>query len=271
MRAKRHSAASTRVITTDNTATDSVPAAAPTPIAPNQTITIPAHQPPTIENRYTPGSTQAPASAAPIPNIAQPAAAPYQEQVEPNLQNAENPNSPDSAFQESELFPGQFKPIPEETIFTWVASTRPFKRRNRQFYTTVGMITMLISLILFLAGQLLPIAVVLSVAFLGYVMSSVPPDQVENKITTHGIRHHDAIYYWDEMGRFWFDQKFGQGMVQIEISKFPGRLTLMFQSQKKAELKELLSEVLLNERPKDTFYEKSASWLQEKIPLEAPV
>ncbi|HEX7018000.1 MAG TPA: hypothetical protein VF209_03780 [Patescibacteria group bacterium] len=173
-----------------------------------------------------------------------------------------------SAFQESELFPGQFVPVPEETILEWKAPSRPFKKRNRQFYTTVAIITGLISLILFFAGQFLPIAVVIAVAFLAYVLSSVPPDDVTNKITTWGIHTEDKTYYWEEMGRFWFDDKYGQRLLQVEIGRFPGRLTLVVAGQSEDDLKQLLSEVLLNEKPKDTFYDKAAKWLQEKIPLD---
>src|SRR5688572_8191789 len=57
-------------------------------------------------------------------------------------------------------------PQQEEIVLEWDAPNRPFKKRNRQYYTTVAIIVFLISLILFFAGQFLPIAVVIAVAFL---------------------------------------------------------------------------------------------------------
>ena len=180
----------------------------------------------------------------------------------------DNPNPNKTAFAESELFPGQFKPIPEETIVTWQSPSRPFKKRNRQFYTTVATIVFLISLILFFAGQFLPIAVVISVAFLAYVLSSVPPHDVTNKISTYGIRIEDELYYWEEMGRFWFEEKFQQPLLKIEVGRFPGRLTIMLGEMQKTDIEELLKEVLVKEKPKDTFFDKSAKWLQDKIPLD---
>lgn len=160
------------------------------------------------------------------------------------------------------------KPLPEETILTWKSAGRPFKQRNRQFYTTVATIVVLISLILFFAGQMLPIAVVISMAFLYYVLSSVPPQESEKKITTYGIRVDDQLYYWEEMGRFWFDEKYGSPLLQIEIIRFPGRLTLLLGGLQEKELEEILREVLIKEKPKDTFFDKAAKWLQEKIPLD---
>ncbi|MBU0576484.1 hypothetical protein KJ707_02110 [Patescibacteria group bacterium] len=167
-----------------------------------------------------------------------------------------------------DLFPGIPKPRPKKTIITWSAPSRPFKKRDRRYYTTVILIVFLISLILFFAGQFLPIAVVISVGFLAYVLSSVPPHEVKIEITTYGIEVEDFLYYWEEMGRFWFDKKYNQELLTIETMRFPGRIILLFDKNEKEDLKKLLSEVLFEEKPADTFYDKAAKWLQEKIPLE---
>ena len=166
------------------------------------------------------------------------------------------------------LFPGVPKPRPKETIVAWQAPSRPFKKRDRHYYTTVAAIVFLVSLILFFAGQFLPIAVVISVGFLAYVLSSVPPHNVKIEINTYGIEIEDLLYYWEEMGRFWVDEKFGQELLTVEVARFPGRIILMFEDGKKEELKKILAEVLIEEKPTDTFYDKAAKWLQDKIPLE---
>ncbi|MBT3249870.1 MAG: hypothetical protein HN846_02490 [Candidatus Pacebacteria bacterium] len=170
--------------------------------------------------------------------------------------------------EEEKLFPGVPKPIPKQSVIAWKASSRPFKKRDRQYYTTVAAIVFLVSLILFFAGQFLPIAVVISVGFLAYVLSSVPPHDIKIDINTYGIEMEDLLYYWEEMGRFWFDSKYGQDLLTIEVARFPGRIILMFEEGKKEELRKILSEVLLEEKPADTFYDKAGKWLQEKIPLE---
>jgi len=168
----------------------------------------------------------------------------------------------------SEKFPGVVKPIPEKTIYEWTSPSRPFKKRRRQYYTTLGTIVLLLSLILFFAGQVLPVAVVLAVAFLAYIMSSIPPHDIKQKITTYGIRIEDQIYYWQELGRFWFEEKLGQDMLLVEVYRFPNRLNMMLGEAKKDELTAILSEVLLMEKPELTTYDKAAKWLQEKVPLD---
>lgn len=168
----------------------------------------------------------------------------------------------------SEKFPGVVKPLPEKVIFSWEAASRPFKQRTRKFYSTMITIVLLLSLILFFAGQVLPIAVILAAAFLTYVLSTIPPTQVNNQITTYGIRQDKTLYYWQEMGRFWFDKKYGQPLLHIEIFRFPNRLSLLFAPDDHDELKDLLSEVLLNQKPEPTIYEKAAAWLEKNIPLD---
>lgn len=165
-------------------------------------------------------------------------------------------------------FPGIPKPIPEEIIYSWEAASRPFKKRDQQYYLTIAAIIFLVSLILFFAGQFLPIAVAISIGFLAYVLSSVPPERITHQISNYGIRIDDHLYYWDEIGRFWFEEKYGQETIHFEIFSFPGRVVLVIGDGDRQEITELLSEVLLQEKPKDTFLDKAANWIQKKIPLE---
>jgi hypothetical protein len=222
--------------------------------------------------KYAPAAPQpaptVPQPATPVPEpelVPTPAPQPI-EAVAPIVSTQEDPE--EKARSLSEMLPDLQKPLIEETVLSWRAASRPFKKRDRQYYTTVAAIVFLISLILFFAGQFLPIAVVVSIGFLSYVLSSVPPEQIEHKITTYGVRLDQNLYYWEEMGRFWMEEKYGQPLAHIEIGRFPGRLTLVLGELTPQELRAILSEVLLEEKPKPTLYDKMAQWLQEKIPLE---
>jgi len=160
------------------------------------------------------------------------------------------------------------RPQPEETIFQWVAESRPYKKRDKQYYITIALIVFLVSLILFFAGQFLPIAVVIAAAFLAYVLSSVPPDKTDIIITTYGIRFDGQLYYWQELGRFWLGERQDQNIINIELGRFPHRITLVYDKQDEQTIVEVLSEILLFEKPPLTSYEKASQWLSEKIPLE---
>lgn len=176
-----------------------------------------------------------------------------------------------AALKESKVAPGYYRPVPEETLVTWEAPSRPFKKRNKQFFSTVFIIAVLVALILFFAGQVLPVALVISVVFLVYVTAMIPPQNVSVKLTNYGFYIDKEAYAWYEMGRFWFEKKQGFDTLQIELGRFPNRLSLVLLegvTPSKENLELVLSEVLLKEKPKPTAFEKASLWLSDKIPLE---
>lgn len=176
--------------------------------------------------------------------------------------------APATPMQESALIPGAYKPMPEELLLEWVAPSRPFKKPKRNFFTTITIIGALIGLILFFANQWIPVAVVISVVFLVYVLYSIPPGEVHHALTTYGLRSEEKIYYWEELGRFWITQSKGQFILNIEVSRFPNRLSLLLGDIPPDDMTAILSEVLLNEVPALTQVEKMAEWLKKKVPLD---
>lgn len=174
----------------------------------------------------------------------------------------------DTATNASDIFPNRQKPIPEKVLLEWTSPSRPFKKRKRQFFSNVAIIVLLVCLILFFAGQVLPIAVVISVAFLVYVLYTIPPGESKHTITNYGIYTDESAYPWDEMGRYWFDSKFDQQLLLIEIAQFPGRITILTGKIEKKQIEKILDQVLVQAKPPDTQFDKWAQWLQDKIPLE---
>jgi hypothetical protein len=170
--------------------------------------------------------------------------------------------------QDQQYFPGMQKPIREELVFQWQAPSRPFKKRKKQYFTTVATIVLLLCLILFFAGQFLPVAVVLAVAFLSYTMATIPPHTVTNSFSTHGVRNEKDFYAWEELSRFWFDKKHDDKILYIEVNRFPFRLMLLVGNEDEDEIAEILSEVLIAEKPPLTETERLAAWLQKKVPLD---
>lgn len=212
--------------------------------------------------------------ARPTPEPAPQVARPEQSASRQTTQTAPVPTR-EEAFAEDETFPdyssyfsGVPKPMPEELLYEWRADSRPFKKHTRSYYTTIGVIVLLVSLILVFAGQFLPMAVVCAVAFMAYVLNSVPPQEIQYQITTYGVRMGEKLYYWNAMTRFWYSDKYGQELLNIEIVQFPDRLTLVLKDAQKEVLTSILSEVLLLQRPALTTYERIAEWLQEKFPLD---
>lgn len=241
----------------------STPVTASPPAATESTAPPPSTLPET-----SPLSQMSPAEPTlPASNVAEPSAATVpSSSVAPSTTSPSAPPAAAPPPQADDFF----NPFdePEQLFLEWQAPNRPFKKRNRQYYTTIAIIVLLICLILFFAGQFLPIAVVIAVAFMAYVLSAVPPETVTNQITTYGIRTDNTLYDWTILGRFWFSTKYQQRLLHVETAKLPGQLTLVVTDLDETEVVEFLSIFLRYEIPPATAFEKAARWLQEKVPLD---
>lgn len=157
----------------------------------------------------------------------------------------------------------------EKIELAWEAPARPFKKRDREYYTTIAIIVFLLSLILFFAGQFLVIAVVLSLGFVSYVLASVPPEMVHISVSTFGIHIGDQMYYWQELGRFWFSEKYKANLMHVETARaFPAQLAILLGDQNMDEVKKVMLKYAMFEKPRPTWLDNAANWMQKKFPLE---
>jgi hypothetical protein len=160
----------------------------------------------------------------------------------------------------------------EKMLMEWKAPVRPFKKRDRDYYTTIASIAFLIIVILAFLKEFLLIAVVIAFAFVSYVLAAVPPEETKHQLTNRGIRTASKLYRWEELVRYWLTQKFGQDMIVVQtVMIFPGQLLLMKGSADIEKIKKIFNERLPYDEPEKTFMDRSANWLSKKIPLEKEV
>lgn len=165
------------------------------------------------------------------------------------------------------------KPVqPEElrTLLTWKSPSRPFKRRDKEFFTTIGAIVFLIAVILLLLKEFLLIGVILSLMFIAYVLSTTEPEIVEHTITNKGIKSMGHEYEWSELNHFWFTEKWGQPILTISF-KIRGlvQVIILVPKDLQGKVKEELQNYLTyQEKPEKNFFDSAAEWLSKKVPLE---
>lgn len=156
-----------------------------------------------------------------------------------------------------------------KTLFAWKAPVRVFKSRNREFWTTVLSIAFLLAVILLFIKEWLLIAVIIALIFVYYVLSSVPPEEIEHQITNRGIRFAGKGYLWEEISQYWISEKWGQKIINFETQfRFPGRLELIFKIEDEGKIREILKKYLPEEVPPPSFLDRASSWLSKKVPLE---
>jgi len=158
----------------------------------------------------------------------------------------------------------------EQILISWRSPSRPFKKREKEFFTTIGAIVFLLAVILVFIKEFLLIGAILALAFVAYVLATVPPEEVEHKITTHGLESAGHFYKWEELVSFWFWEKWGQPVLLVQTKlRFPGRLVLLIGGQDKEKIKDALLKYLnFKEKPEKNWMDDAAKWLAEKVPLE---
>jgi hypothetical protein len=158
----------------------------------------------------------------------------------------------------------------QEILLLWSSPARLFKKRDKEYFTNIGAIVFLLVVILVFAREFVLIAAVLSIVFLVYVLSTVPPENVEHKITNLGIESAGHYYRWEELFEFWFEEQWGQVMLVIKPN-FGTRTVILLGGQPKTRIRELISEhIPFREKPDRSWVDNASKWLSEKIPLEKP-
>jgi hypothetical protein len=161
-------------------------------------------------------------------------------------------------------------PTPAKDLLVWQAPARPFKKRGREYFSTIAAIVFLLIIILLFIKEWLLIGVIIALTFVSYVLATIPPEEITHKITTRGLTTGGKSYKWDWFSRFWFSKKWNNDILHLEtILVFPRRLQLLLKEGAKEEVKKIIEKYLLFEKPKRTMVDKAAKWLQEKVPLES--
>lgn len=163
-------------------------------------------------------------------------------------------------------------PDPVRTLLIWQAPSRPFRKKDRSYYTTIAIIVTLLVLIALLAQEFMLIGVLLALAFVAYILGFVPPEDVEYKISTQGVTIGDHFYFWSNLDSFWFSQKEGHRVVNILTHlRFPGLLMLIIGDQNQEQIKKMVARYLpFYEIPPKTILDKWIESLQKHFPLENP-
>ncbi len=158
-----------------------------------------------------------------------------------------------------------------KVLLRWQAPVRPFKQRNREFWSTTAAILALASLILFFAQEWLLIIVILSFVFLYYVLSSNQPQKMEYKITAKGIKIPDVpeIIDWKWLVGYWFSNKWDHELINLKTKLAnPPIIQMVIPKNKKKAAADILKKRLPLLSPEKNILDNIASWISKNLPLE---
>ena len=125
----------------------------------------------------------------------------------------------------------------EGLIYKWSAPTRLYLKRDRQWYWTVLLIFLIVCVMLLFIREYVLILVLMSVLFVLYVSSLVPPENSEHQITSLGIRTLGELYTWDMLKDFWISYRNGREILNVDTTiSSPTRLIMLFSADDKAHI-----------------------------------
>jgi hypothetical protein len=157
-----------------------------------------------------------------------------------------------------------------EVLLSWTSPSRLFKKRDKEYFTNIGAIVFLLVIILIFAREFVLIAAVVSIVFLIYVLSTVPPEEVQHHITNLGIESTGQFYRWNTLSEFWFEEQWGQVMLVVKQTAGP-RIIILLGSQDRQRVRDLVAvHIPYREVPEKTWVDNAASWLSKKVPLDKP-
>lgn len=158
----------------------------------------------------------------------------------------------------------------EEISLTWTSASRVFKRRDKEYFTNIGAIVFLLTVILIFAREFVLVGAVLSIVFLVYVLSTVPPEEVKHSISNLGIESAGHFYRYQELIEFWFEDQWGQPLLILRPI-VGSRVIILLGPMDKGKVQNALKEyITFREQPEKSWVDNAASWLSKKVPLEKP-
>lgn len=167
--------------------------------------------------------------------------------------------------------------LKEQTLFSWKGPVRPFRERSGQFFSTVLLVAILLSVIGYVLEGTMVVLLVWAVVFLVFVLFKVKPEEISYTITNKNIVIADKKYPLNLVSRFWITERWGTTLLVFDIpQQFPGRLELVLSSSAGSEhgridkdsVKKELEEFVTYEEQAPGFTDRAASWLSKRLSLD---
>ncbi len=133
------------------------------------------------------------------------------------------------------------------------------------------MIVALVVLVLFFAQEWLLMAVIISFAFLYYILNTIEPPQHQYHLDQKGVLlpQMDTPLPWKAISHFWLSQRWGHTVVNLvtKLADYPFIQFVVPANKKKAAQQILLRHLPEVPAPVNSA-DKVSSWLYRHLPLQ---
>lgn len=158
-----------------------------------------------------------------------------------------------------------------QTLFSWNAPLRPYKKRAGSVLRFYIAVTLLLSLVIFFFGDRILLIPIWAILFLFYALTITPPPDVENKITRFGIETTGITLRWEILSHFYFTKRFGFHILTVVGHApyfFHAFMVVQNEEMKKTILGLLSEHLVYQEKPQRGITDKMVDLLSLLIPDE---
>lgn len=161
---------------------------------------------------------------------------------------------------------------PVKILFVWRSPSRPYQARDKEFYSTIIALAILASIVFFFIKEFLLVVVIWAGVFFIYALSHSPPEEVEHKITNHGLTTLNVSYLWDDLGFFWFTAKNDTTILHLATNRnLLKELTILIAGSDREKIKDILAKYLpFLENPRESWSDKASAFLTSKFSFAKP-
>ena len=151
----------------------------------------------------------------------------------------------------------------------WESPSRVFKKRDSDYLSRIIFTVLGIGLFLIFFKEFILLTVILALAFVAYVLGTIPPEKIEHKITPHGVTTAGHSYIWAELRDFWFTEKNGTTTLYIRTNlRYPPVLALILGHVKRNDITHFLAQrIFYRETPRSTVFEQATDWAAARLNL----
>ncbi|MBI2620938.1 hypothetical protein HYW61_01795 [candidate division WWE3 bacterium] len=158
---------------------------------------------------------------------------------------------------------------PKRILLAWEAKTKSPSTPNKKSLRAFVIIGAVVILLFALMQEFLLILALVSLAFVGYILSATPGEVVSHEISNYGVSFAGQLYRWSQLKYFFFSEKPDSLTLCIDtVEILPGRLFLAIDASSKEKVKDIVGVYLafLEEEPK-TLIDKAYDVISDKLSL----
>lgn len=103
-----------------------------------------------------------------------------------------------------------------QILYSWESPDRQWREKDKLWYASYSLFFVLVIAVSVILGYYLLIVATIAFSFLWFVQATIPPEKIDHKITSTGIKTFGKSLRWREIKYFWFSKKDINTLLHID-------------------------------------------------------